>query len=694
MLSPSLIGVTGEIYIAGSGLARGYLNRPDLTSDKFIPNPFKEGELMYQSGDLGRWLVNGTIEFIERIDDQVKIRGHRIELGEIENRINTVEGVSHSVVTVKEKEGEKALVAYFVLNSLVDKKVIQSALRKVLPDYMLPAYYIEINTIPININGKVDKKTLPDVREEDLIKTEYVAATTPQEKKLIAIWEEILKCESIGVKDNFYSLGGDSIKAISIISRLKQQGHTLKIEHILKNPVVEDLAKLMVEEPVSTSKDDFTVAASEKSWEIGDVIALSPNQRRFYKMKYSAVTFNFTMPYFNVYKFEEAFRIFISHFPNLTIRYEENKGEIFQRYINANETKIKILVSKAETNDQKQIYSTGKEFLLEQPFDLLQGELIRAFVVPDGKKLNATIVVALHHSLADAYTTDMLLKQAVAYFQEDTDVEKHHHPFQFIALQQQYLNSEEALEKRRSWVKNLEGQLLHNHVAKEIEREDFVEQESIISGQEFKDIQEFSNDLNLPISAIFNVFFLMILNKTGKEDKKLYQIFVNSREQEIKGLKTEKIIGVIDNALIMNYYNNDFNLSVEFIRNNYLKYLNDRIDQTIPYEIIREDFKNASGIDLDGNIIGFLNFLISETEIDNVDFRKKSSIKETKTDIESNLSLVCNLFLNGITLKLVSKKHFYEEYKNILSLKKYIEEFLNFITKNKNINTADHNNKL
>lgn len=695
LLSPSLIGVTGEIYIAGSGLAKGYLNRPDLTSDKFIPNPFKEGELMYRSGDLGRWLANGTIEFIERVDDQVKIRGHRVELGEIENRINSLEGVSHSVVTVKEKEGEKSLVAYYVLNSPLDKKIIQAALRKVLPDYMLPAYYLEINTIPLNISGKVDKKALPDVKEEDLIKTEYVQAETAQEKKLIAIWEEILKCESIGIKDNFYSLGGDSIKAISIISRLKQQGYPLKIEYILKNPVVEDLAKLMVEE-TSSAKNEFSVSAKEKNWETGDVIALSPNQKRFYKMKYSAVSFSFTMPYFNVYQFEEAFRDFLSHFQNLTIRYEENEGAIFQRYLSAGETKIKVFVNKAETNDEKDIYSTGKEFLLEQPFDLLHGELIRAFVVPDVSKLKATIVVALHHSLADAYTTDVLLEQAVAYFEEGTSISKYHHPFEFIALQQQYLHSEEALEKRMAWVEYLEDQLLHDQVAQEIEREDFIEQEIIISGPEFSKIQEFSTDLNLPVSSIFNVFFLMILNKAGKEDKKLYQIFVNGREHEIKGLQTEKILGVMDNVLITNYYDNDFNLSVEFIRNKYLQYLNDRIDQTIPYETIREDFRNSSGIDLDGNVIGFLNFLISDTEINNVDFREKSSIKETKTDIGYNLSLVCNLFSNGITLKLVSKKHFYEENKNVLSLEKYKEEFLGFISENQNqnINTADQHNKL
>ncbi|MBS7256346.1 non-ribosomal peptide synthetase [Flavobacterium branchiicola] len=694
-LSPCSINVTGEIYIGGNGLARGYLNRTDLTKEKFIPNPFKEGELMYRSGDLGKWLPDGNVEFAERADDQVKIRGHRIELGEIENSISQIKGISHSVVVIRENEGDKFLVAYYVLNDVLDKKEIQSQLIKVLPDYMLPSYYIQLNSIPLTINGKIDKKALPAVKEDDLIKTAYVPATTTEEKVLADVWKLVLKCDTIGLKDNFYNLGGDSIKAISIVSNLKQQGYLLKIDYLLKNPILEDLSKLISKNSVEKSSSEKQIVASdhEKIWEIGDVIALSPNQKRFYKMKYSAVSFSFTMPYFNVFQFEEKFRIFLSHFPNLTIKYEENEDGVFQRYISANETKIKILVNKPEVNDEKQIYNTGKEFLLDKPFDLLHGELIRAFVVPDVSKLKATIFVALHHSLADAYTTDILVEQAVAYFEKDREIKKFHHPFQFIALQQQYLNSEEAFEKRMYLVENLEDQRLYNHVTKEIEREDFLEQEMIISGQEFKKIQEFSKDLNLPVSAIFNAFFLMILNKTGKEDQKLYQILVNNREREVKGLQTENILGVIDDVLIANYFNNDFDLSIEFIRNNYLQYLNDRIEQTIPYETIREDFRIASGIDLDRNVIGFLNFLISETEIDNVENTEKSTIKETKTDIGFDLSLVCKLFLNGITVKLVCKKHFYDENKNVLSLEQYVEEFLSVLAENQNINIADQYNK-
>ncbi|MEP6931431.1 MAG: amino acid adenylation domain-containing protein, partial [Flavobacterium sp.] len=692
-LTPCLIGVTGEIYIAGNGLARGYLNRSDLTKDKFITNPFKEAELMYRSGDLGKWLPDGNVEFTERIDDQVKIRGHRIELGEIENSISQIKGISHSVVVVKENEGDKSLVAYYVLNEPLDKKEIQFQLIKILPDYMLPSYYIQLDSIPLNTNGKIDKKALPAVRESDFIKTEYIPATTTEEKVLADVWKQALKCDALGIKDNFYSLGGDSIKAISIVSNLKQQGYLLKIESLLKNPVLEDLAKLMHKNPAANSNAEKTTHNDqEKTWEIGDVIKLSPNQKRFYKMKYSAVSLNFRIPYLNVLKFEEDFRIFLSHFPNLTIRYEEIDNAIFQRYISAADTKIQIVLNDIDNNDEDVIIKNGKKILLEQPFDLLHGALIRAFVVPDPTKQQATVALAIHHSLADAYTTDMILKEAVSYFNGNNKIIKFNHPFKFIQVQKKYLNSDEGLKKRRYWIETLGKQLLR-HNEHNIDRVDYFEQEIVITGDNFTKMEAFTTNFNLPFSTLFNVFFLMILNKTGKEDKKLYQVFVNGREQVIDGLETERIVGVIDNVLIHNYHDDDFDLSLEFIQNSYLKYLYDRIEQTVPYETIREDFLNESNIDLDGNIIGFLNFLVSEKRLSEADLIQKNSKNYTQSDASFDVSMVCNLFSNGIIVKLVCKKDFHEENKDLLLLEKYLEDFTNFIEQHYSLKLEDQYSK-
>ncbi|MBS7256345.1 non-ribosomal peptide synthetase [Flavobacterium branchiicola] len=693
-LNPCGTGIYGEIYIAGAGLARGYQNREELTSNTFIPNPFQEGKRMYKSGDMGRWLPDGNLEYKGRVDDQVKLHGYRIELGEIENRLSEIEGVKHSVVIVKQDEEDKYLVAYYVSDETLDKNKIQTELSKVLPVFMLPNYYVQLPFIPLTTNRKVDKKALPAVAEKDLIKTQYETPETPEEIVLAKMWSEVLKTDNIGKKDHFYNLGGDSIKSIMIIVKLKELGYILRIDHLLKHPVLEDLAKKLEKTAIqdTTEESQKEAETATSNWKIGDLIPLSPNQKRFYKMKYAAVTLSFRVPDFSLLQFEKDFKAFLSHIPNLTVRYEEINNTVYQRYIAAEDTKIQVLVNEIESNNEDVITQNGKAFLLEQPFDLLQGALIRAFIVPDVIKSDATVVLAIHHSLADAYTTDTILKEAVNYFSSKKEIGAYHHPFEFITLQEKYLNSEEGLEKRKYWVQNLNDQLLHRTYHNN-ERVDYVEQEIIIFGEKFDKIKDLAIDLNVPVSALFNVFYLMILNKVGNEAKKLYQIFVTGREKEIKGLETDRILGAIDNVLIHNYYENDFDLNIETIRDTYLQYLKERMEQTLPYETMREDFRDASGIDLDANIIGFLNFIISENSLSNIDLLEKVTTIYTKSDASCEVSLICNLFSNGIIVRLISKKDFYEKNTSSLSLEAYIEEFAAFINK-KSKQKEDKSNKL
>mgnify|MGYP006260719637 FL=1 len=196
------IGVIGELCISGSGLARGYLNRPDLTAEKFVSHPFKSGERIYKTGDLARWLPDGNIEFIGRKDDQVKIRGYRIELGEIENVLSGVpEVIQCCVIAKKGPSGSKRLIAYVVLEGTLDKLSLEESLKRVLPDYMVPQLWIELETIPLTSNGKIDKQALPSPADSDLSNKVYVAPSTTIEKQLVRIWQELLEVEKIGIYD-------------------------------------------------------------------------------------------------------------------------------------------------------------------------------------------------------------------------------------------------------------------------------------------------------------------------------------------------------------------------------------------------------------------------------------------------------------------------------------------------------------
>jgi len=240
------VGVTGEIHISGIQVARGYINLPELTSEKFVEDPFskKEKLRMYRTGDLGRWLADGNIEYLGRIDDQVKIRGFRIEPGEIENVIIQTGLVAKTVVVSNtDLNGDLRLIGYievkpgFKQNKLIDK------LKQKLPNYMIPAIWIELDSMPLTSNGKIDKKALPLPDLEERFKDQYVAPSNETEQKLVEIWQNLLKLERIGIKDNFFETGGHSILAIRAVSAInKEFSINISVKAIFEFSNIEDLS--------------------------------------------------------------------------------------------------------------------------------------------------------------------------------------------------------------------------------------------------------------------------------------------------------------------------------------------------------------------------------------------------------------------------------------------------------------------
>jgi amino acid adenylation domain-containing protein/non-ribosomal peptide synthase protein (TIGR01720 family) len=238
------VGVAGELCVGGAGLARGYLNNPELTEEKFIAHPFVQGEKLYRTGDMARWLPDGNVEFLGRKDDQVKIRGYRIEIGEIEKALQSYRGMDAAVVQARSVNGgDKLLVAYMVGSKELHTQELRSYLSKLLPDYMIPSHFVQLEALPLNANGKVDLHALPDPQGLQLGSgAEYVAARTETERHLVEVYEEVLRRKGVSVKDDFFALGGDSIKSIQIVSRMKQRGYGIAIKDILLCPSIQDLA--------------------------------------------------------------------------------------------------------------------------------------------------------------------------------------------------------------------------------------------------------------------------------------------------------------------------------------------------------------------------------------------------------------------------------------------------------------------
>ena len=225
-LQPVPVGEVGELYIGGAGVARGYLNRPELTRERFLHDTFSEqvGARLYKSGDLARYREDGTLECLGRVDDQVKIRGFRIELGEIESALVSHPGVQSCLVLAQEDApGNKQLVSYVIArgSESLEADVLRNFLRQRLPDYMVPAYFVFLDSLPLNQNGKVDREALPAPPYKNVAANQsFVAPRNETEMKLAAIWMELLKVERVGIHDDFFDLGGDSLMAIRARSRI------------------------------------------------------------------------------------------------------------------------------------------------------------------------------------------------------------------------------------------------------------------------------------------------------------------------------------------------------------------------------------------------------------------------------------------------------------------------------------------
>ncbi|MHA4812444.1 amino acid adenylation domain-containing protein, partial [Flavitalea flava] len=240
------VGIVGEICVGGAGLARGYLNGNELTAEKFIAAPFhtEHDFRLYKTGDLGRWLEDGNIEYIGRVDDQVKIRGYRIELGEIERVMEESGLVDQVVVLAKtDRSGNKRLVGYAVPGVGFGKTEIMRYLEMRLPEYMVPSLLIELERMPLTPNGKTDKMALPDPGMDELA---FVAPRTEIEKKIAEIWQELLEVERVGLQDNFFELGGDSIRIINVVSRLRKAFYNeINIADVYESSDLEQLAALI-----------------------------------------------------------------------------------------------------------------------------------------------------------------------------------------------------------------------------------------------------------------------------------------------------------------------------------------------------------------------------------------------------------------------------------------------------------------
>ncbi|GAA0710921.1 hypothetical protein GCM10009430_00030 [Aquimarina litoralis] len=408
------VGVVGELCISGSGLSRGYLHKKELTNEKFIAHPFKEGKRMYKTGDLARWLPDGNIEFFGRKDDQVKLRGYRIELGEIEYVLQSQKGIVQNVVLVDHIEGSDVLVSYLVVEGQLDKQSLRASLLEELPDYMIPSYYVELKEIPLTPNGKVDKKALPRVESKDLIQQEYVAAETSLEKDLVSIWKEVLGIDRIGVTDNFFELGGHSLKVTLLVNKIKRVlGYELQVQDIFNNPTIQSLVSVIsgvnrihsIDIPKTLEKASYPLTSSQRRiW----VLSQFEEGSKAYNIPGAFELKGFL----DIAKFRSAFAYLIKRHESLrTIFKVDDKGEVGQYIVDTTSLDFEI-----DYYDDNNLDSDkGKlvdlvESVYNYCFDLAVAPLVRLGLIKVANH-NHLLVFNLHHIISDGWSIEVLIRE-------------------------------------------------------------------------------------------------------------------------------------------------------------------------------------------------------------------------------------------------------------------------------------------
>lgn len=273
------LGIAGELYISGTGVGRGYINKPELTAEKFLADPFFPGQRMYRTGDLCRWLEDGNIEYLGRLDHQVKIRGFRIELGEIENALLMHTAVREATVTaLQNNAGQNFLCAYLVARTSVTTEQLRQHLADSLPDYMVPAEFVLLEKMPLNPSGKVDRKQLPAPQITAQVSTKVIddSQLSDSERSLLHIVRELLNNPQVGLDDNFFHSGGDSIRAIQLSARAAQQGFAITIRDIFKYPCIGQLAQHALRPALQPTSIHSPITGK---------IALTPIQQAFFEQR-------------------------------------------------------------------------------------------------------------------------------------------------------------------------------------------------------------------------------------------------------------------------------------------------------------------------------------------------------------------------------------------------------------------------
>ncbi|PMZ90106.1 MULTISPECIES: non-ribosomal peptide synthetase [unclassified Pseudomonas] len=443
-------GGIGELYVGGAGLAQGYHDRPGLSAERFVADPFSHaGGRLYRTGDLVRLRADGQVEYVGRADQQVKIRGFRIELGEIESRLQEHADVEEAVVLALDLPGGKQLVGYLVCPQASADGEAQALLREAvkadarqhLPDYMVPAHLVLLDSLPLMGNGKLDRRALP-APDLEQARQHYQAPANELEGQLAQIWREVLNLPSIGVQDNFFELGGDSILSIQVVSRARQLGLQFTPRDLFQHQTIQTLAAV-----VTRSEAPSAIEQGARQGRTG----LTPIQHWFFDSEVpqpqhwnQAVLLGVRQP-LQAEALERALAALVQHHDSLRLRFGQANGRWQAEYAQPSTQPLLWTATVSDFEDCQAFYTD-----VQRSLDLAEGPLLRALLVSDDQGAQR-LLLAIHHLVVDGVSWRVLLEDLQALYRGETLAAKTHAMGDWAARLASYAGSDSLRDELGWW---------------------------------------------------------------------------------------------------------------------------------------------------------------------------------------------------------------------------------------------------
>ncbi|WP_436937868.1 condensation domain-containing protein, partial [Staphylococcus xylosus] len=666
------IGQIGEICVDGIGVARGYINNSELTNKKFIPSPFSENQILYKTGDLGKWLPDGNIDYIGRTDNQVKVRGYRIELEEIEKVINNSEYVDEGAVIIKNsKNNNKKIVAYIILNESSSIEEVREYLKLKVPKYMIPDFILPLKSIELNNNGKIDRQILSNKNIDQFFNHKKMNITDKVELELYNMYSELLDITNFDEKQSFFNLGGNSILAMNLIAKIDRQFHKkISMKEFFSNSTIKDLTILLnKKEEISRFTDyDYGTNLNED---------LSYSQKGIWfqeQLQEQKSLYKLAQPFLikqdiDLEKLEKCINSTLKNNEILQSYYINEKG-VPKRKTDKN---LEISIETYDLINNKDYLQQKMEEIINVPLPIDSPPLIKCVNITVERQKNILLIL-MHHIISDAISFELFTKQVLnSYFSlEETSIENGMKYNDYINSQKNWLKSEDYLKTLNYWKERLDG--YHGEIRFSFQK-DREEKRKFKGNQIEKDIKSelYQKILSFCKNSEITMFnlFLATLN--------IY-IYLTENEKDIligtsssgRDIFTQNSLGLFANTVPLRNIIKENLSTFEFLNNVQINSISDFHKSKIPFELLLNElsiYRSQETPPLAQIMLTYHDFSKFNQYFENIKVEKLDTQLE---EIQYNMIIDIKEFNNGAQLAVTYDSQIFEE----SSIDKFLNNYL------------------